>query len=529
MKLTIQDCLLLNSFKDALILAGKGGIKNEVGDVTVLEASDLDDSVENMINNILKGKEIILTTFFTIKDDVEKQLQAVKVLQKNNASGLVIFHIGLIVSDISFKLIDLCNELNFPLIYINPNNKDLGYGEVIRDIMQELFYENDSSKLFIQNILKEVSKIKNKNKDLQSVMEIICQNTNSSMLLINKESKIVLTAGIKNVDKLNVIKENLHIIINNYKNRVDLFKIDMEAGFLTIYSKLIDIGKIEYMLVLIKENKNIKQKNEIRSICQVIEIGANIWNYDPLKEIENELIKQLIQYDKVILKLLAEQININLNDIISIIIMNAERDSLEVTTIQNKIEDIYEEFDIKYIQGSYQGKSIFLIFGKNKRNYIKPVLQEILENNGGGILLTEIRDDEEASRLINTSINVIDKVKLVYRNKNIFSKYDIKLVGQSINLLDNKEEYMSYLQLLEPIKNYDKKNNSKMLDTFGVLLIDNDLNIKKSSQDLFIHKNTVQYRIKKIEELIGESIYKSSVIFMYLIALTLDRLISKNE
>lgn len=532
MKLTVKNCLLLESFKDAVVLAGQGGMKNEVGNVTVLEASDLDDFVGNMINNILEGKELVLTAFFTIKDDVEKQLNAIKVLQKNNASGLVLFYIGLIVNDISPKLIDLCNELNFPLIYINPNNNDLGYGEVIRDIMQEIFYEDDSSKLFVQNILKEISKIKNKNKDLQSVMDIICKKTNSSIILINKSNKIVLTSGIESINKLKIIEKNLNNIISNYKNRRDLLKINLENGFLTIHSKLIDIGKIEYMLVVIKENKNIRNKNEIRSICEVIEIGANIWNYDPIKEIENELIRQLIKNNKIILRLLVEQLNINLNDIYSIIIMKEGKDSLEVTTVQNRIEEIYEKFKIKYIQGSYEDKYIFLIIKekqKYRESYLKSFLEEMLIGNGESILLTEINDEEEISKLINTSIDVIEKMKLVYRNKNIFSKYDVKLVSQCINLLDKKEEYTSYLQLLEPIKNYDKKNNSKMLDTFGILLIDNDLNIKKSSQDLFIHQNTVQYRIKKIEEILGENINKSSVIFTYLIALTLDRLISKKN
>jgi hypothetical protein len=58
------------------------------------------------------------------------------------------------------------------------------------------------------------------------------------------------------------------------------------------------------------------------------------------------------------------------------------------------------------------------------------------------------------------------------------------------------------LNTLGKLLDYDRANNTQLLDTLRHLL-DNNVNLKSTADKLSIHVNTVDYRIKKVEELLN--------------------------
>ena len=58
-----------------------------------------------------------------------------------------------------------------------------------------------------------------------------------------------------------------------------------------------------------------------------------------------------------------------------------------------------------------------------------------------------------------------------------------------------------YEGLTLPIKNYDEKYNTELFDT-AVIYFEKDGNIIETANELFIHKNTVRYRLEKIKEIL---------------------------
>ena len=55
-------------------------------------------------------------------------------------------------------------------------------------------------------------------------------------------------------------------------------------------------------------------------------------------------------------------------------------------------------------------------------------------------------------------------------------------------------------EMLDPLARYDKENHSNYVDTLKSYILSNG-NTTKISESLFIHRNTVNYRLKKIREL----------------------------
>lgn len=66
----------------------------------------------------------------------------------------------------------------------------------------------------------------------------------------------------------------------------------------------------------------------------------------------------------------------------------------------------------------------------------------------------------------------------------------------------NKEEIQAYCEKrLRRLEEYDSANNTDLIDTFLAYYM-NGFNISKTATALFIHRNTLQYRLSKISELL---------------------------
>lgn len=71
--------------------------------------------------------------------------------------------------------------------------------------------------------------------------------------------------------------------------------------------------------------------------------------------------------------------------------------------------------------------------------------------------------------------------------------------------LKDSEAMLNFCQeTVGKITTYDSQNDSDLLNT-AICYFKNDCNLRRTAEDLFIHKNSVIYRIKKIEEITGLS------------------------
>ncbi len=70
----------------------------------------------------------------------------------------------------------------------------------------------------------------------------------------------------------------------------------------------------------------------------------------------------------------------------------------------------------------------------------------------------------------------------------------------------NQQEIMNYCnEKLEKLEMYDNENGSFLIDTL-VNYYMNGFNVGKTAQAMFVHRNSLQYRLKKIEEILGISL-----------------------
>jgi len=71
---------------------------------------------------------------------------------------------------------------------------------------------------------------------------------------------------------------------------------------------------------------------------------------------------------------------------------------------------------------------------------------------------------------------------------------------------NKKEIVKTSLEVLEPLLKYDAKNHSSLMNTLKVFLL-SDCNQKKAAERLHLHRNSLRYRLGKIEEILGNDTF----------------------
>lgn len=126
--------------------------------------------------------------------------------------------------------------------------------------------------------------------------------------------------------------------------------------------------------------------------------------------------------------------------------------------------------------------------------------------------LTEIHSDETIRCGIGTCVHSICDIKSSFRNaraalsyakfKNISNiSFDELGFYKMLFSSDEQERLADYTTCLEPIISYDRKHNSDLVKTLAVYM-KSGRSIQRVASELSCHRNTINYRIRRIEDLL---------------------------
>jgi len=99
------------------------------------------------------------------------------------------------------------------------------------------------------------------------------------------------------------------------------------------------------------------------------------------------------------------------------------------------------------------------------------------------------------------ALKALDYLKESNSENQVLSFDSLGIIGL-VTLPEDVEQMLSFSeQILKPLIEYEKQNSSlKLIPTLECFL-KNDCQIKKTAKDLFVHVNTLRYRLEKIQEI----------------------------
>lgn len=111
---------------------------------------------------------------------------------------------------------------------------------------------------------------------------------------------------------------------------------------------------------------------------------------------------------------------------------------------------------------------------------------------------------------LNDSYKVLEYLKQTEYERGTFLSYS-ELGVYRLFLNISKEEIGSYVALyLDNLLEYDKNHHMNLVYTLESYM-ESKFNVSKTSKKLFVHENTVKYRINKIKELLGVELLEGEV------------------
>ncbi|QOR33714.1 PucR family transcriptional regulator ligand-binding domain-containing protein [Clostridium sp. 'deep sea'] len=500
----VKDVFELNSkMRNIKLLAGKKGLNEEIKDIGVLEVPD----------GILwsrKNDLIITTGYFIYKKEIEL-VDVIKILKQKQAVGLGI-KTDRFLKSIPKEAIELANKLNFPFFEIPIF---LGYNDFIWPIISNILGGEDYINYRLMKYNEDILKVSKKNYYLKNIVELLSKHLNESFIVVS-ELKHQVLANYNHNYEINtkaiinqIIKHNSKIIDNN-----DYFLTKINNKQTYIFPLKTIVANLGYLCIVLNDKlisdlelKIINRTVPYLTISMVNDVCKPKKQYETVESfIKDLLINNKLAQSKLMEQ--AEYFNINIKQKRYLWALKLTHKTNLVKNIADIAKYLKEKLPHNYI---ITNSSMIICIENNihlhKENKIicDLIYKDLnsLYSNCDFIMaiseqfnnLSSIADAYDEAMFCIEYATKIDK-NAVYEFKNL-------IVDNLLNeLKDNKHLNKAFVEIVVKLKHYDTKNKCEYFNTL-VQFINSDYNVLKTSQNLFIHRNTLYKRLKKIEEILN--------------------------
>lgn len=517
----LYDIMKIPIFDQAKLIAGHKGVEQEVYTVNMMDAPD--------IIHFLKRNELLVTSAYHFKDDMYALRELIIQMKKQGCTALGI-KTKRFLQEIPEEIISLADEIYFPIIELPFDiglgdlvNQTLSYildmrtdelhqamqihqqfsnhiisGKGINMILENLssliqlpvilldyhlrpISEHNNTKASIQNLKKffingrklPLSTIEivtfsllTKTRDTVSIFPIYTQNNQYSYLVIDgfisplNRSMVLAVEQAANVLAFELIKEHS---LRQYSRRIqDEFFTNVINSVFSTQDEIINLGK--------EFNLSFDQKY----ICIIgkIDIKEFTMSFMEYQE-EKDLIYDLIEEE---LNSYTANVHLFIKDDMYVLLVNC--DAIWRETEKEQMISLLKNIQVKIY--SYFQKSIS--FG--------------------------IANSSE--QLLHISHSFKEATDAFYYGEMSGSKefieiYQAKEISAILRMIPQEQLKKFYESTLQSLANENEKDHAVLLHTLSVYL-ETHCAISETAKRLFLHRNTVIYRLEKCEEILGRNI-----------------------
>jgi len=524
--ITVEDALRMDCMNDCKLIAGFKGVKNTISKVNVMADPDI-------LNWVDEG-EFLLTTAYSFKNgSIEEQKNLIKECSKKRLAGIGI-KIYPYLESLPEEMLSLAEDLNLPII-------DIHYAIPLSDIMTPIFNEIFNRQAYL---LKKIEKIYEqfmnamlKGTDIKHIAQLISDNIRNPIIVkLDFPDEMITKFELIDSSTENLLIENARRFCESKHYGHDEKKFEES-------NELIDDKYVKRMIIPIVAKDNVYGHIFAWSIntplggydLSVLEIASATIALDILKdisirEVENryksEFLEDLISLEekrkeKAIDR--ATSFNLNKKDMcLSIVFkirdknesskkVDISSDSLQqhISKIHDFIEKSIKQLNLTGVVAS-KTKRVFVLLSYKKGENIEPSVKE-LKNHIDEIITKyenlEIkigigRPYEGLDNFINSYLDATKAISTgkMLSNETIINFEELgifKILSQD-HLEDELNKF--YDSTIKPLVDYDQKKSTELVKTLEAYFEHNG-NLKKMSDSLFTHYNTILYRVQRINEI----------------------------
>ena len=186
----LKELLGLPSLREAQLMSGQNCLNQTVTSLSFLDISDMDDYVTLLETNEYHSGELALTSFFSIKDDIEKQCETIRRLHKMGVLGIVLYYVGIVVPKLSSEVIQTAEDLDFVIIQMPKNQNQLRYSEVIVEVMTAIL-ESRPTENIVNEVLEKASLLPDHLRTVEVTLRLLSDLLRTNIILTNPDNEVI--------------------------------------------------------------------------------------------------------------------------------------------------------------------------------------------------------------------------------------------------------------------------------------------------------------------------------------------------
>lgn len=511
--LQIIDLISPNRSIKCKIVAGYQGLKNRISSMNMMESPDI-------AHWALPG-QFIVTTGYCIRDDVNVQKQVVVDLADNKCAGLGI-KIMRFFRTIPAHMIDIANQRGLPLIELP---SDCNISEFMHETMKNVYAKQMERIEQSFTLYKIFSNLAHKENALEEITQMLGDMLESSIIITDVDWCVACRSKASKFDtyECQLLPSTIKIKDEDQDEFGFILRDNVQVDGTTLFRHLypLNFENMSYGYLVIISKDEVFSELDLLAIQHAGTLAAlsMFKNYDAVHASTRKenyvfsLLRGTLLGSETVYKRGAF-LGFYIDSFYTCVVVDIEQEKKHEIG-QKIVRDLRQSYLLKRSNAcilNYEDKVVILLNVHHvtgtwwQERGIEELMEEIillakatLEDCvigvGSPYSLLELRKSyEEALKVIR-----LEKKRVHNFNQGV-SFYPPNRAESLLVTLPQEEKLELRREILAKLEKYDDENDSGLVETLQTYF-ENDRNISQSARKLYIHRNTMIYRMKKIAEM----------------------------
>lgn len=517
MSVKFKELLKLPSLRDAEVVAGEAGLEKLVSSISVLEQSNVAELRKELFNNDEKfGSEVVISGLINISEDVDAQVEMIRHLQHEGEIGLILYYVGVFIPEVDERVRAICDELDFPLIVMPKGEPTLRYSEVIYEVVEAIVKQEMAETNFASSLLEQISELPSSQRTMDTLLKMLTDRTRSSIVLTDTHDQMINAETWPRISTLDLT----HLI-----SRTTTDQIQEIEGVSCTRQSILQNGMEAMYIYIFKENESLTE-SMVEQIHEVVQVFMNLWgeNYEVVSTAE--LVKAILHDESVKMRRLGSVLKVNVEAISNMWLINVKQPNKRSKVMKALKEEMSVRFNVFLVELFDNAIVVLMDEGKHREDFeaIALELSEKLSDDLIDHTLIQCLGMKTATDVQLAYIKMkkyLNQAKRVYPDLTVYSHLHLQFAEECENILANGET--SIREKLDPLQ--PLMNDEELLETLAVFLLDAENHYSKAAKKLYVHTNTIKYRIRRINEILHYPVTKLPESLTYYQAIAIWRLL----
>lgn len=525
MSVTVADILSLPCLNGARVIAGERGLQKVLSSVSVLEFADPNALQEELFhNNEFYGSEIVITAFANIATQIDLQCANIRRLAAAGEVGLILYYVGIFMPRVDQRLIDLANQLDFTLIVMPENRMDLRYSEVICEVMEAIIKDQAAEISLLTDVLDQMCRLPEHQRTVDAALRMARDRIRASLILVDSHARALGQANWPMSLELSVeeLPRSTYLSPVTLSDSRTLWRCPLEQN-----------NPRSMELYLVKDGLPLSRELVLQTV-ELVRLAVSLWSRRHAEVQISELVRAILRDEPLKMRRLADLFHIDVASIHSMWVLHLapsqrQRDTAEALALLR--EALHPRCDA-IIADTYEGCIVAFTAWKDKG---EPVIQlghalmERLAEAGIPATLTRchsLADTADVRRAFLLIQSHLAHARCIWPTRQNFSLEEIEFACQCQDTVERDEEALA--RALRPLRQLDHcGEGAELRHTLSTYLLDADSSVTRCATQLFLHKNTIKYRLGRIAACLGHHVDKEPEKFYLYRAVVLQRLLEQ--